>query len=408
MQAAPALAAQPAPPPFRCGPRDTQWERWFSSVFGRGYEVANDGPDPTRLRSLSGEDRTEAESMLRRGLAVCDVFAVQAVEGAGWSSLMPELLRARTAERAPFRARVVVALKKMGSPEDVTADLIEVLAAPSVDARMTAAIGARLFSLERLRTPLLERVRRDPSGFVRYHAADSLLHLADVYPRDIAEHREIASALFGTSGRGLSPFDLFAPPPPSSAELARYAEAAAKLNALVTERRAAGPCPKPVSLATVNLHFVRVSDHVAAVTVEDSEGSCGRTLAFVAFVRSEGGFQGLSMGIMSKRDVVKTSIESRPSPLAVEYQRTSKVLAIGSVVVDTTAANVVGVVYGPKGVAVQHRASQSLAFEHHGGPLALPGLMGSHAEVVDDVRAIVDRSPELSAFVADDATPARR
>jgi len=392
-------------PPYRCGPRDAEFERWFSSVFGSKDVLILGGPDPRPLRDLTGEQRTFAETMLRRGIKACDFLAVETIAAAGWRALVPDLRPAATAEDADLRARVVIALKRLGSTDDVTDDLIAVLSAPSMDARMTAAIGARLFSLDRLRAPLLERVRRDPSWFVRLHAAESLLQLAGVEPPDVNQHPRIAEALADRPGRQESPHDFFELRPPPKEDLERYAEAARLLDAAITERLAAGACPKPEPLTTIDLHFVRVSDHVAALTVEDGIGPCDRTLAFVALVRAEGGFRGLSIGIMGKSDPLHTSLETSPSPLAVEYQRASKVLAIGPVVVDTAASNVVGLVYGPKGVSVSHRATQSLSFDRRGRPPpALPGLMGSHDEVSDAVRAVVDRSPELRALVGADST----
>jgi hypothetical protein len=397
-------AANRSRSPYHCRPRDPEWQAWFSSVFkSAGPEVF--GPDPRRLTTLTGEKRTLAEEMLRRGIKACDIFAVEAIEGAGWRALVPDLRPATTAEDADFQARVVVALKRLGSTDDVTDDLIAVLSAPSMQARMTAAMGARLFSLDRMRAPLLERVRRDPSWFVRLHAAESLLQLAGVEPPDVNQYPRIAEALADRPGRQESPYDYFELRPPPKEDLARYAEAARLLDAAITERLAAGACPKPEPLTTIDLHFVRVSERVAALTVEEGIGPCDRTLAFEALVRAEGGFRRLSIGIMGKSDPLHTSLETSPSPLAVEYQRASKVLAIGPVVVDTTATNVVGLVYGPKGVAVSHRGTQSLSFDRRGRPPpAMPGLMGSHDEVTDAVRSVVDRSPELRALVSADQT----
>jgi hypothetical protein len=399
---APAAAKNAPGEPFRCGPRDREWERWFGSVFGHGHELLESGPDSARLSGLEGAARLEAERMLRRGVQACDPFAVQVIEGARWYALMPDLTEAVGAGDADFQVKAILALKRLGSPEDFTNDLIAVLADRSITARMNAAIGARLFSLERFRAPLLERVRRDPSGFVRLHAAESLLRLADVQPPELKEHPGIEAALLGGSGRGLAPAELVAPRPPSRDDLARFAEAAKMLDEAVAERLAAGACPKPVPLSTIDLHFVRVSEHVAALTVEESAGTCGRTLAFVALVRSERGFRRLLIGVTGKRDPLQTSLDTAPAPLTVEYQRASKQLAIGSVVVDTTAANVIGVVYGPKGVALRHRATQRLSFERHGPPPTLPGLMGSRAEVADEVRVVIERSPELRALVGDE------
>jgi hypothetical protein len=194
-----AQAPAPAAPPRECGPTDRDYEAWFRRTFSGGYEVFLDGPDPAQIRHLVGEPKAEAERMLRHGLDACSTVAVSAIEGAGWRDLVPDLTRAVATLGSPeFRAHVIVALKALGSRDDFSDELIGVLGAGSVQARITAAMGARHFSLERFRGPLLDRVRQDPSSFVRYHAADSLFELADIYPRELSDHPALMAAMAGT------------------------------------------------------------------------------------------------------------------------------------------------------------------------------------------------------------------
>jgi len=46
-------------------------------------------------------------------------------------------------------------------------------------------------------------------------------------------------------------------------------------------------------------HIVRMSEQVAALTVDDAVGHCGRTLAFVALMRSESGFRRVYGGVVA-------------------------------------------------------------------------------------------------------------
>ncbi|HEY4188363.1 MAG TPA: hypothetical protein VGP07_25035 [Polyangia bacterium] len=397
------VAINPEPPPaFHCGARDSEWETWSRGVFGNGLELLESGPDPARLQNLAGESRGQAEGMLRRGIEACDFLAVQAIERAGWRSLLPELVRAVNAEDADFRIRVVVALKTMGSAEELTGPLIAGLGARSTQARVSAAIGARDFSLGPLREPLLDRVRRDPSYLVRYHAAESLLDLADIYPRELDEYPVIFEALSGaptpnSSLGGL--LDLNVAPSPE--ELAHFADAATRLDSMITDRLAAGPCSKKTPLARVNLYIVRINDHVVALTIEESIGSCERTLAIVAFLHSPAGFgKWLSSG-SSRKGSLKTSLEALPVPLVVEFERATRTLRVGTFAQDTTRANVVLVSSGPKGVIPRYQTTQKLTFERHGRPDPTKlGFEQNHAEISAAVRTFLDRSPELGGLIA--------
>ena len=60
-------------------------------------------------------------------------------------------------------------------------------------------MGARRFRRDGITKALLETVRRDKEYLVRYQAAQSLLELGDIYPRDIADHRRLFEAISGWS-----------------------------------------------------------------------------------------------------------------------------------------------------------------------------------------------------------------
>jgi hypothetical protein len=66
-------------------------------------------------------------------------------------------------------------------------------------------------------------------------------------------------------------------------------------------------------------------------------------------------------------------------------------------VLDTTKTNVARLLAGPKGVTSTFQTTQSLRFERHGRPE--PNAMeqlGVSPEVPPLVRAVIDRTPELS------------
>jgi hypothetical protein len=377
-------------------------------VFGRGYELYHDGPDPDRLKGLTGKAKTRAEAMLRRGIRACGSFAAEAVEGAGWPSLIPDLKRAATASDLDFRTGVILALKRLGSTDDFSAELIEALSgAPSERARISAAMGARLYSLDRFRAPLLDRMRLDSSWFVRLHAAESLLHLADIYPRGINEHRAISDALGGPElPGGLSLLDrLDLSGSRSAREAARYADAAKRMDAAITARLAAGACPKATPYRAIDLYIVPLSERVVALVVPDSIGPCERNLAFVVFLQSQGGFDRLAAGIAAK-DPLKVSIDTRPAPVTVEYRRSDRVLTVGSVLLDTTNANVVAFSVDGSRVAARYKAAQSLAFARNGRPpLVGAEVLDSQPEVAASVRAIVDRTPPLRDLIQSQVGP---
>jgi hypothetical protein len=228
--------------------------------------------------------------MLRRGLAACSTFAVSAIERAGWRDLVPDLARAVAADDPDFRAHVILALKELGDSVDFTDELIAILSSGSTEARITASMGARQFSIDRLRRPLLDRVRQDPSWLVRVHAAESLYQLADIYPRDLNDHPAIAAALHGDPAQIGSPRDLLGLSPPLTAEQrARLAVASNQLDAEITERLSAGPCSKPVPPTMVDIHVIPVNERrIMTLTVEETVGSCERKLAFVVFLESPG------------------------------------------------------------------------------------------------------------------------
>jgi hypothetical protein len=399
------LPEAPAPPPARpCGPADRDYEAWFMRTFGVGYDVFHDGPDPTRIRDLKGEPKAEAERMLRRGLAACSTLAVSAIRDAGWRDLLPDLtLAVGFTGQSEFRARVIVALEALGSRIDFSEQLIAVLSSGSMEARMTAAIGARQFSLERFRVPLLDRVRKDPAWLVRYHAAESLFALADIYPRQLSGHPALMTAVTGRSALDPAPPEMpgFSPPlSPGARE--RLAGAADQLNAEISARLAEGQCSKPVTPQTIELHTIPVDDtHFVTLTSEQSIGSCERELAFVVFVESAEGFCcRVGAGAMG-RDPLRVELASASKPVTVSYSRATRLLTVGTFTLDTAKANVAVLSVGPKGVKVRYEGELALGFEREQGARPTRGipLLDNQPEIIEEVRELLEQVPELRGLV---------
>lgn len=341
--------------------------------------------------------------MLRRGLATCSTLAVSAIERAGWRELEPDLERAVVANDPDFRAHVILALKALGNTDDFADELIAVLSSGSVRGRITAAMGARHFSIDRFRGPLLDRVRQDPSWLVRVHAAESLLELADVYPRGLDDHPTLAAALRDDKGQqGLLLGMLGLPPPLTTDQRARLAVAADQLDAKITERLAAGACSKPSAPSVVDLYVIPVGTQpIVALTVEESIGSCERTLAFVAFVESAGGFSRSPSAGFSGRDPVKLAIQTCPTPVTVTYSRATGMVTVGTFAFDTARVNVAVLSVGPSGVAARYQGKRGLTFSRHGRPPSETGVaaLDFQPEIARAVRALVDHTPELRGLV---------
>jgi hypothetical protein len=404
-------AEAPAPPPARrCGPTDRDYEAWFIRTFGVGYEVFHDGPDPARLRGLEGERKAEAERMLRRGLAACSTLAVSAIRDAGWRDLVPDLTRAvGFTGQSEFRADVIVALEALGSRIDFSDQLIAVLSAGSVQARIAAAMGARHFSLDRFRVPLLDRVRQDPAWLVRYHAAESLFVLADIYPRELSGHPALMAAVAGKSARDPSPLETLGFPPPLTPEAReRLSGAADQLNAEVSARLAEGLCSAPVTPQTIELHIIPVVDsHMVTLTAEESIGSCERALAFLVFLESPEGFsRRVGAGAMGG-DPLRVELATASKPVTVSYSRATRLLTVGTFTLDTAKANVAVLSAGPNGVAVRYQRQLALGFERERRPPPTTGisLLDAQPEIIEEVRELLGQVPELQGLVRGATAP---
>jgi hypothetical protein len=398
--AAPAPPQAPARAAFLCGPADPEWEEWFDEMFGAMARTLPLALDPKRLQDLIEPAQVEAETMLRRGLQACDPLAAIAIERADWRQLLPDLSATVGANNAAFALQAAVTLRRFGDKSDFSDIVLAALTADGDDDRARAAEGARFFSLAPMREPLLERMRRDPVWEVRFHAAESLLDLADVYPRDLSDHPAIEEELRGEhaspSKDGLSARS------PSAGTLTRFANAAAALDRVVTDRLAAGPCPPPQSLERPSIRAVPVNEALMALTADSRIGPCARHLAFVVFVPSAGGYDSPALSRAASQVGHPLIFRARPFPLPVDHRPLEATLRVGTVRLNLRESNVAVVAAsGARNVVVRYRTAQDLGFARSGRPdPAAPSMLRFDGELAAAVRAVLDRSPELAAFVS--------
>jgi hypothetical protein len=187
-------------------------------------------------------------------------------------------------------------------------------------------MGARHFHKDSVSKALLATVARDGSDLVRYHAAESLLALAGVYPQGIADHGAIFDRL---KGGGDSRDSVFGQTP-SAADLARYAQAARMLEGLIGAN-SHGKCSAPLRPTMTHVKIHRVNPHVVAVAFDATESSCGTEPALVMFVESTNGFCGLDSEVESRRDPTKIELGTPSGDIVVEYARATGIARVRGV-----------------------------------------------------------------------------
>jgi hypothetical protein len=317
--------------------RFPDWDKWEREMIPFSYGDLEFG----HLKKLDEKGRATIEPMLRRGLEACDPIAAEAIQILARRALLPEVKAlldpANITSRfmhggdlSRFRVELVLTANALDPRTDYAPLLVPLLADASQRVRMDAAMGARHFRLAGLRAPLLERVARDRDYLIRSHAADSLLVLGDVYPREVYEHREIFERIADSGAVSRKRFSLDDDPTPQDFE--RFAEAARMLDKLLADRAAAGACPLPVRPPSVHIEVHQVDPHLATVAVDPAESSCKRVFVFAVLVRSEAGFNKWVEGAsMFKADSAKTELRTTGSKIAVEYARAPGTLRVGGV-----------------------------------------------------------------------------
>ena len=162
---------------------------FFHEVFGQPYDVWHDGFDPSRLIGLTGQDRADAEEMLKVGLDQRDPIAPQAIHALAppWAAVA--LRKALAGSRGWFRIEVATALDAIAPDPALASVLVEEL--QGGDDRYRAAIALRRFRGEATIEALLCAVATDADYLVRYHAAESVLAIQDQTPADVARHPDV-------------------------------------------------------------------------------------------------------------------------------------------------------------------------------------------------------------------------
>jgi HEAT repeat protein len=176
------------------------WDEWREETFGTPYLVWHDGIDPGRFGSLPPEARQRVLALLPAGIGAGDWLAAVGVRMLGAVDLVPlleETLAQAGGRLAVEAARAVIALG--GDRERATAAVLRARFDPAWSERMAVVIGMRHIGGDEMVAALLEQVAEDSDYLVRYHAAESLLHLGSVEPTSISEHREIFDELSADS-----------------------------------------------------------------------------------------------------------------------------------------------------------------------------------------------------------------
>jgi len=170
-----------------------EWDGLRERLFGTPYEVWHDG---IHEGQLDDADPAELRAALPEGLAAGDWVAAVAARRLGDRDLLP-LVAARLGigggRFAVEAARAIVALG--GDHQAAIAWAIESLERGGWPDRLDVAVGLRHLPGNGVIAALLTAAESDPDYLVRYHAAESLLHLGGIEPRDITLHPEVFSDL---------------------------------------------------------------------------------------------------------------------------------------------------------------------------------------------------------------------
>gem|GEM_PF-1819762 len=201
-------------------PPVTSWDELRERLFGTPYEVWHDGIQESRLDSADPRDLRAA---LPEGLSAGDWVAAVTVRRLADPALLP-LVTARLGigggRFCVEAARAIVALG--GDRAAAVSWAVDALGWGAWSDRLDVAAGLRHLPGPGVVEALLAAVEHDPDYLVRYHAAESLLHLGDITPLDITRHSEVFTDLAAGADRE-----------PTAEERKQHARAAAALRGLL-------------------------------------------------------------------------------------------------------------------------------------------------------------------------------
>jgi len=145
---------------------------------------------------LDDADPAELRAALPEGLEVGDWVAAVAARRLADPALLPLVAARLGIGGGRFAVEAARAIAELGGDrEAATAWVVEALGWGGWPDRLDVAMGLRHLPGNGVIAALLTAAESDPDYLVRYHAAESLLHLGEIEPRDITSHPEVFSDL---------------------------------------------------------------------------------------------------------------------------------------------------------------------------------------------------------------------
>jgi hypothetical protein len=308
-----------------------EWNQWSRQTI----PVSRDGPEFEQVEALAAKSPAVVERMLRLGLQACDVTAAQAIGHLRLRALLPDLKDLLDAANvgggllrgggrfAPFRVQVVLAANRLDPATDYAPHLVPLFADRDEGVRISATMGARDFRKAAVSKALLDTIRRDGEYLIRYHAAESLLALGDIYPRAVADHGEMFELLKGPWRKS-----------PTRDDFAKFARAAEMIEALLAAPPPAKDAPA-VRPAMIHVVVQEVRPRLVAVGLDAAESPSGTEFALVLFVESTKDFRWLPSRIESKVDPTSVELPLASGAIVVEYRRAAGTAHVRGTVVGT-------------------------------------------------------------------------
>jgi hypothetical protein len=181
----------------------TTWDDLRQRLFGTPYEVWHDGIQET---ALDQADQAELRAAIPEGLAAGDWVAAVAVRRLGDPALLPQVAAYLEIGSGRFAVEVARAVAALGGDQAAAvASALGALGQGGWPDRLDVALGLRHLPGDGVVEALLASVEKDPEYLVRYHAAESLLHLGQIAPADITLHPGVFADL--VAGADQEPID---------------------------------------------------------------------------------------------------------------------------------------------------------------------------------------------------------
>jgi hypothetical protein len=175
----------------------TTWDNLRQRLFGTPYEVWHDG---IQEAALDTADPDELRAAIPDGLAAGDWVAAVAVRHLADPGLLPQVAAYLDVGGGRFAVEVARTVAALGGDRAAAvASALAALGRGGWPDRLDVALGLRHLPGDGVVAALLATVEDDPEYLVRYHAAESLLHLGNLAPADITEYPEVFADLVAGS-----------------------------------------------------------------------------------------------------------------------------------------------------------------------------------------------------------------